>query len=205
MDGQGWGDCPHPTFPQWFVVTNLKWTTLNQRVTTVYEFSLLRDSFWSWKSLGNSRCCLTVWPGDNLVSARVCAWVTLVYRSHLQHPSHRCLWRTTASSSYQGGSRGAWVTPGVRWLWRIVNGWHVTAPAGALVANWHSVWLKISGSVFSCKQHCRRSYWSKSSQVKFITTSRLHKFWMAQDIKYVFTAELTETEDRSECDIEDYY
>ena len=34
---------------------------------------------------------------------------------------------------------------------------------------------------------------------------RLDNFWMYQDIKYDFTAELTGTGNRSECDIEDYY
>jgi len=34
---------------------------------------------------------------------------------------------------------------------------------------------------------------------------RLDKFWMYQDIKYDFTAELTGTDDRSEYDIENYY
>ena len=34
---------------------------------------------------------------------------------------------------------------------------------------------------------------------------RLYKFWMYQDIKYDFTAELTGTGDRSEYDIESYY
>ena len=34
---------------------------------------------------------------------------------------------------------------------------------------------------------------------------RLDKFWMYQDIKYDFTAELTGTGDRSEYDIENYY
>ena len=33
----------------------------------------------------------------------------------------------------------------------------------------------------------------------------LDKFWMYQDIKYDFTAELTGTGDRSEYDIENYY
>ena len=35
--------------------------------------------------------------------------------------------------------------------------------------------------------------------------SRLDKFLMYQDMKYDFTAELTGTGDRAECDIEDYY
>ena len=34
---------------------------------------------------------------------------------------------------------------------------------------------------------------------------RLDKFWMYQDIKYDFTAELAGTGDRSEYDIENYY
>jgi len=34
---------------------------------------------------------------------------------------------------------------------------------------------------------------------------RLDKFWMYQDIKYDFTAELTGTGDLSEYDIENYY
>ena len=34
---------------------------------------------------------------------------------------------------------------------------------------------------------------------------RLDKFWMYQDIKYDFTAELTGTGDRSECDSGNYY
>ena len=34
---------------------------------------------------------------------------------------------------------------------------------------------------------------------------QLDKFWMYQDIKYDFTAELTRTGDRSEYEIENYY
>jgi len=37
-----------------------------------------------------------------------------------------------------------------------------------------------------------------------IFKSRLHKFWMFQDVKYDYTADLTGTGDRSEFETENY-
>ena len=82
---------------------------------------------------------------------------------------------------------------------------HSSLPVAAAPAS--RSWGSKGGSGYHGEQESKQ-YWT-NTVVEVDTVDkfklRLDKFWMHQDIKYDFTAELAGTGDRSECDSGNYY
>ena len=106
-------------------------------------------------------------------------------------------------------------------VYKIINQKYDCAVAPELIFNPNSVTRRNNDKLFKQRCHYDLRKFSFTNRIVNIWNSlpktvvevdtvdkfklRLDKFWMYQDINYDFTAELTGTGDRSECDSRNYY